>query len=97
MAKSPGDLPSDMIDRYVLLSKSGDPLLVLPCAETDNREGFLLYGVIVPKTIPAPLRDDLHSICVYYKAHEKGMKISFDEARDITRKMKSGKRKSIDG
>lgn len=78
----------EVIGRAALFDVDDKPIATMTSDMLDTRAAFIGYGLIIPAQIPAPMRDDLHSICVYYKARESGEKISFKDARKITAQMK---------
>ena len=81
----------EQIYRVALFDKDDKPLATQTKESLDLRDAFLEYGIIVPKEIPRAVRDDLHSICIYYKSAQLKSPITLKQAREITREMrKSG-------
>lgn len=75
------------IYRVALFDEDDKPLATQTKEALDLRDAFLDYGIIVPKEVPRAVRDDLHSICLYYKAAQLRSPITLRQARQLTKEM----------
>jgi hypothetical protein len=78
-----------IIYRVACFDKDDKPIAMQTKESLDLRDVFMEYGIIVPKDVPKPIRDDLHSICIYYKMAQLQKPITLQKAREMTREMTS--------